>query len=1023
MTRMSVFKTALGLFKAPASPDAPSFTPERWQRPVGFSITIPPEIVTQGATDLGAPVPKVPRALAIQVPAVKRARDLICSTLGALTPRVLDAKNRVVPWDLADQPEADYARSITWTRIVDDLLFEQRSWLRITDYNSGFPSKVVRLEPTSVSVQKQGRVYVNSVTGAAQGSVWQYVPDSELIRIESPNDGLLTAGARAIRIALRLMETAGRYADDGTMLGIIRPRDGADGPGDDKAAEDMLDTLQDKIRRRAFAYMEDMELQPISFSPEQLQLKDARDYAVLEISRIAGIDPEELGVSTTTRTYANAEQRRLDLIDFTLVAYIRAIEERLRMSDVLPPGYTWEIDSTGFLRSDTKTRFETYQLGLQIGTYTPERIAEIERVPVDSVRKAFDKANQPPAPASTPAQESAPKEGTDVTANARPRLTLAFSDDSDGVSFRFEGPTLEFKADKETRTVAGLAVPWNTVAYSGGRKWMFAPNSLMWSDMSRVKLDRDHVDGSEFGVAKQLDNATEGLRAKFGVAPGADGDNMLGLAGAGVYDGFSIFVTLEDADFGPHPDDESVLLVRSGARLRKVALTAIPAFDNARLTSVAATAERKVPGMGDTKVDAVKAASDTSPVVTVDAATFGATVAEAVKATLPEVMKEVFAALPLPQQRGEVKAGAGLTEVREAPVYTMNGHGFSLVRDMWKSRTEGDHDATERLRKFSRQTADIHDHMAQNMVVDPATGRASFAVNTGNANQIIPPGYRPDLFVTQLLQERPLTNSVSRGTLTDATPFNIPKFVSSSGASATHVEGVNPSQGSLTLGITTVTPTAISGLYQLTREIVDSANPAIDAIATQAMRESYSQQTEALVYAELNGANGVGGTITSGFSPSGAQVSTTTGQGDELLLGVRTATALYPFRRFGRINRAHISQEATTEFATAVDTTGRPMLPYVGAMNAVGTSNPNVEGYNIDGLPYQPTWSMTGNTSGDADVIAFNSADVWAWESGLLMFRFEERSGPANIDLALFGYFATRVLRPVGLVGIRHTHT
>jgi hypothetical protein len=37
------------------------------------------------------------------------------------------------------------------------------------------------------------------------------------------------------------------------------------------------------------------------------------------------------------------------------------------------------------------------------------------------------------------------------------------------------------------------------------------------------------------------------------------------------------------------------------------------------------------------------------------------------------------------------------------------------------------------------------------------------------------------------------------------------------------------------------------------------------------------------------------------------------------------------------------------------------------------------------------------------------------------MFRFEERSGPAFVELALFGYFAVRILRPVGLSGIRLT--
>src|SRR5690606_9579083 len=137
--------------------------------------------------------------------------------------------------------------------------------------------------------------------------------------------------------------------------------------------------------------------------------------------------------------------------------------------------------------------------------------------------------------------------------------------------------------------------------------------------------------------------------------------------------------------------------------------------------------------------------------------------------------------------------------------------------------------------------------------------------------------------------------------------------------------------------------------------------------------------------------------------------------GSFLIAGIRSALAVYPFRRFGAPNRGHLSAEATSLLATATGSDGRPLLPSVGATNTAGLGNAVQQGWFVDGLALTPTWSMTGNTSSDADVLIFNSADVWCWESPLLMFRFEERNGPARIDLALFGYFATRILRPVGI--------
>ena len=99
---------------------------------------------------------------------------------------------------------------------------------------------------------------------------------------------------------------------------------------------------------------------------------------------------------------------------------------------------------------------------------------------------------------------------------------------------------------------------------------------------------------------------------------------------------------------------------------------------------------------------------------------------------------------------------------------------------------------------------------------------------TTSAASLIPPGYRPDLYVSDLFKERPLVNLASQGTISNAAPFTVPKFSSVTTGSATHVEGTNPSDGSLAFTTGTVTPQAISGRIVLTRELVDSANPAID---------------------------------------------------------------------------------------------------------------------------------------------------------------------------------------------------
>jgi phage head maturation protease len=994
---------------------------EKWARPLAFTIDVAPEIQAawQGT---GGAVARVSRRDALSVPAVKRARDLICATIGTLPfEELTDPGNKIMFSELLKQPEEDIPRSVTMTMTAEDMLFEEVAWWRIlkTDPVYGWPTKVRRLDPRSVTTLQNNKVFY-AADGRPQGSALEWIPDEQLIRFDSPNAGWLTYNARTIRDAIALAVAASKNINNPIPFGILRPTDDMD-PEDPVDGNEIADQYQDAVARRSVPYLNgQVELQTLQWTPEQLQFAQSRDAVVLEIARVTGLDPEELAVSTTSRTYQNSEQRRLDLLDFTINPYLTAIQDRLSMDDVTFPGRKVRADRHAFLKSDTKTRMETYEVGRRVGVYDDERIARIEEIPsaVPQVQPN-PTATQPNPTTAQGVQNMRVVPAAGFAAPADEAVRFVFGDAN--------GNPLPFKADRPTRTISGTILPWNVTARSAGYTWAFAPGSLHWSDPGRVKLDKDHMDGSEMGRAEAITSSATSLSAAFKVARGASGDDALGLAEDGVYDGLSVWVTFDGQGDGwiPHPDNEQVRYVQS-ATLRKVALTAMPAFDDARVTSVAAT--RK----DDPVTVPVAPAPAPPPSVTTpafDAAAFETAFTAGLNNALPAAMaaalQPLIQALPTPQnpelqqpgQRPVVPAGRRTLEVAEPMVYAMNGQGPSFVRDAWKARTEGDHEARERVTKFQRQTEEL----VKDLMSDPA-----FAINTGNAGSVIPPGYRPEMYITQLLRGRPLTNAVSRGTISDASPFNIPSFVSSATASADHVEGVNPSEGSLSVGTVTVSPGAISGLYKITREMADSANPAIDMIATQAMSESYSQQTEAKVYTELNGANGVGGTITSGFVPSGAQASAVTDsaasdQGRKYLAAIRQALALYPFRRFAAADFAFLSQEGTTVAAGAVDTVGRPLLPWVGPQNTIGTANTMTQGYFVDGLTFQPAWSMSGNTSGDADVLIGNRNDVWAWESPTLMFRFEERSGPAFVELALFGYFVCKVLRPVGLSGVRLT--
>lgn len=593
--------------------------------------------------------------------------------------------------------------------------------------------------------------------------------------------------------------------------------------------------------------------------------------------------------------------------------------------------------------------------------------------------------------------------------------------------------TESFTVDTGRRLISGMVVPWGAVARSAGRKWRFTRGSLGWAASSRIKLNMNHDHTQAIAKAIRLVNTDQGLDATFQVARGPEGDKALSNAEDGVLDGFSIEADFsEDSAYSPDPNDPSVNIV-SRARLKGVALTGFPAFDDARVVSVAAmqegikmegntinnenkegTSEQEGAVAFETAMTSLaQKVTDSQVKLQEDLAqSLGESMAAGMKAALEEIGSP---------ERGSVRA-ARFTVTREEPVYRFDGLGDSMVRDAWYAATAHDDDAIERLRKYKMQTEEV-----ARLFADRAFSVDFSPQTTSTASQVIPPGYRPDLYVADLFRERPFVNAASRGVIQNATPFTVPVFTSVTTGSADHVEGTNPSDGSLSFGTKTVAPGAVSGRLVLSRELVDSSNPAIDQIAMQEMRESYARQTEAKVYTLLNGASGSGGTITSGFVPSGSQAATFASTGGTpypavaLVNGIRQQMALYSFRRFRSPNAVLMGSNATTILATANDSTGRPIFPAVGPMNAVGTSGNGETTWNVDGMAFTPAWAATGVAAGDTQIFILNSSDLWVWESPLLTFRYEEKQGPANIELNIFGYFGTHLLRPVGLSGIRIT--
>jgi len=303
------------------------------------------------------------------------------------------------------------------------------------------------------------------------------------------------------------------------------------------------------------------------------------------------------------------------------------------------------------------------------------------------------------------------------------------------------------------------------------------------------------------------------------------------------------------------------------------------------------------------------------------------------------------------------------------------------------SGSKGDQDALARASAFVQANAwRFTPQGRQSILAD---------IDIADAAALNPNRQRPDLYVDQKDFTYPIWDSINKGTLVDITPFVLPKFNTSSGLVAAHVEGVAPTPGSVTATSQTITPTAVSGAVEITREAWDQGgNPQLSGIIWRQMQRAWFEALEAAAVALLDG-----------LTPTG--ITLTTAGTDDLLVGeLEAAIAALQFVRGGmRMRELYLQVDLYKKLVAAVDADGRKLLPLLGAVNANGQVSELFADVNVAGLRGRPAWALAATGTVVASSYLFDRNDVHGWASPPQRLEFQYRT--AYVDVAIWGYKAT----------------
>lgn len=315
---------------------------------------------------------RISRNEALQVPALKSARDIFCHQIGTLPIHTYNGKGEAQDHSLLQQPERykGLVRSVTMIKTIDDLFFHSSSlWVVRDRYADPTFPRVVERPDFSRWVQdsETGQIMVDG----------EKVPTDDCILFVSGNEPMLEFGG-PLRALLVLEQLAGAYLARPEATEIFQPND-----GQEHDTEEIEDFLSDYIASRkagtsAFIPEGINRIEPKRMTAEELQLIAAREFSISEVSRLTGINPSWLALNITSRTYNNAQDERRQFVEGPASPYIKAIEERLSVGDVTPRGQYVKFNLDGYLRANTLERYQAHNLAITGGWKTVNEVRKLE---------------------------------------------------------------------------------------------------------------------------------------------------------------------------------------------------------------------------------------------------------------------------------------------------------------------------------------------------------------------------------------------------------------------------------------------------------------------------------------------------------------------------------------------------------------------------------------------------------------------------------------------------------------------
>ena len=520
-------------------------------------------------------------------------------------------------------------------------------------------------------------------------------------------------------------------------------------------------------------------------------------------------------------------------------------------------------------------------------------------------------------------------------------------------------------ADTERRVISGKIMEYGAVGHTSVGAVVFEHGSIQIPSPGRIKLLAQHEPNNPIGRAQSFSNEGEFIYGSFKISSSSKGTDYLTLAAEDLVSGLSVGVEV----IASLPNDDFLLV--TSARLIEVSLVESPAFENAIVTSVAASqAEIEAASSTSTKTTTIN-----TTIVEIETETES----EDVMTTAPDnTAPETAAEAPVVDaSRPVVSASYIVGEVR-SPIKTQAQYLEHAIKAKMGNDTSRDY-----IRAADAQAKKIE------------AANDSFTTN---------PAFSPTQYVSSVIDtsvmSRPTIDALggARALAPSGMTISHPK-ITTNATIGTVAEGASTAATQIVSSYVNATVVKLAGAQIYSTELLDRSDPSFYSAMYENCLRAYAKASDAAVIAEIVS----GGTFATRQTANIAGLQAFVAQ---------AAPAVYAAS--GETATAFIAGTSIWSLLIgSLDTTGRSIFNAASPMNASGQSTPRGLRGDMMGLDLWVDQNMVATTDDNAAFIV-NPMSIAIYESPKLTLSVNVVA-TGEISTMLYGYFATKTLVAGGL--------